>query len=203
MLAVDRRQRARHAYERWIADVIGQQDEWTAYLVTFMFNALPGSTEGRPRQVAREIEHFYTTLITRVTRRPNRGADVERCPRLFALPDLPRRGSRSSPDDVMVNDGLHFHGVLLLPTRSRLRCGLGEHVAANRGLYLGGHGKPRDIHTGEITSDPRRVADYVFKLWKRNPGFGDHHVVLPRSRSELARRADAAGGRSCDSTNIE
>ena len=178
--------------------MIGQQEEWTAYLVTFMSDALPGSTESRLRQMAREIEHFYTTLITRVTRRPNRGADVERCPRLFALPDLPREGSRSSPGDVTVNVGLHFHGVLLLPTRSRLRCGLGEHLAANRGLYLGNHGKLRDIHTEEITSDPGRVADYVFKLWKRNPEFGDHHVVLPRSRSELARRADAAGGGPCD-----
>ena len=182
--------------------MMGRHDEWTAYLVTFMSNALPGSTESRLRQMAREIEHFYTTLITRVTRRPNQGANVERCPRLFALPDLPREGSKSFLDDVTVNDGLHFHGVLLLPTRSRLKCGLGEHVAANRGLYLGNHGKLRDIHTEEITSDPGRVADYVFKLWKRNPEFGDHHVVLPRSRSELARRANAAGGRPCASTNM-
>ena len=178
--------------------MVGRHDEWTAHLVIFMSDALPGSTEGRLRQTAREIEHFYTTLITRVTRRPNRRADVERCPRLFALPDLPRRGSKSFLDDVTVNDGLHFHGVLLLPTRSRLRCGLGEHVAANRGLYLGSHGKLRDIHTGEITSDPGRVADYVFKPWKRNPEFGDRHVVLPRSRSELAMQVNAAGGRPCD-----
>jgi hypothetical protein len=194
---------ARQAYERWIADMMGRHDEWTAYLVTFMFNDLPGSTGSRPRQMAKEIEHFYTTLITRVTRRPNRGVNVERCPRLFALPDLPRRGSRSSSDDVAVNDGLHFHGVLLLPTGSRLKCGLGEHVAANRGLYLGSHGRLRDIHIVEITSDPERVAGYVFKLWKWNPEFGDHHVVLPRSRSELDGRANAAGGGPCDSTNMK
>src|SRR5215211_6785437 len=71
LLAIDRQQRVRQAYERWIADMIGRHDEWTAYLMTFMFNALPGSTESRLRQMAREIEHFYTTLITRVTRRPN------------------------------------------------------------------------------------------------------------------------------------
>ena len=81
--------------------------------------------------------------------------------------------------------------------------GLGEHAAANRRLYLGAHGKLRDIHTGEITSDPGRVADYVFKLWKRNPEFGDHHVVLPRSRSELARQANAAGGRPCASISLK
>ena len=66
---------------------------------------------------------------------------------------------------------------------------LEAHLDANRGLYIGSHGKIRDVHLEKIAFDPQRVSDYVFKLWKRNPGFAEWLVVLPRSQSELAPQA--------------
>lgn len=176
--------------------MIGQPDKWNAYLVTFMFNNLPGSTEGKLWHMNKEIEHFYTNLITRITRKPSQKSNLERCPRLVAFPDLPVfKRSKSTLADVTVNDGLHFHGVLLVPIKSRLKCELEAHLDANRGLYIGGHGKVRDIHLEKIAFDPKGVSTYIFKLWKRNPEFADWLLVLPRSQSELARQADAANAK--------
>ncbi len=177
--------------------MIGQPDKWNAYLITFMFNSLPGSTEGKLRQMNREIEHFYTSLITRIIRKPSQKSNLERCPRLVAFPDLPvSKRSKTALADVTINDGLHFHGVLLVPIKSRLKCELEVHLDANRRLYIGSHGKIRDIHIKKIAFDPKRVSKYVFKRWKRNPEFADWLLVLPRSQSELAPQADAADAKT-------
>ncbi len=176
--------------------MIGQPDKWKAYLITFMFNSLPGSTEGKLWQMTKEIEHFYTNLITRIIRKPSQKSNLERCPRLVAFPDLPvSKGSKTALADVAVNDGLHFHGVLLVPVKSRLKCDLKVHINANRRLYIGNHGQLRDVHLKKIAFDPKGVSDYVFKLWKRNPEFAEWLVVLPRSQSELAPQSGMADAR--------
>jgi hypothetical protein len=179
--------------------MIGQPETWNAYLITFVFNNLPGSTEGKLWQMNKEIEHFYTNLITRVIRKPKQQANLERCPRLVAFPDLPvYKENKSALSEVTINDGLHFHGVLLLPIKSRLKSELGRHIAVNKSLYFGNHGKLRDIHAKNITFNQQRVAGYVFKLWKRNPEFAEWLTVLPRSQSELAQQTNAANAKAYD-----
>lgn len=200
--ATNHQVRARQALERWIAGMIERTDEWSAYLITFMFNNLPGSSRSKLCQMNKEIEHFYTNLITRIIRKPNQKSNLERCPRLFAFPDLPRIDkNKSSLEDVTINDGLHFHGVLLTPIKSRLKCDLGEHIATNQRLYLGGYGKLRNIHVRKITFNQQVVTDYVFKLWKRDPESAEWLIVLPRSQSELARQMNAASAKPHDGVN--
>jgi hypothetical protein len=98
---------------------------WKAYLVTFTFNRFPGKEDAIIRQMSREIERFYASLAKRAVRKPRSINWQHLLPILIGQPDFAgsRHGNRSS-QDLIVNDGLHFHAIVLIAQGSRLREGL-------------------------------------------------------------------------------
>ena len=183
--------RQRVAYERWIAELL-KEKVWKAYFVTFMYEPLPGGESAMLRQMEREIERFYAILLTRVIRNPRQPSKRDKLPRLFAAPDRPvPKREKQSMEDVVINDGLHCHAVVLIPRKSRLPTGLRRHVNDNIDLYLGSQGKLRRIHVKRIRHGAEKVADYLLKAWRRAPSLSGELLVLPQALSELPQAANA------------
>lgn len=171
----------------WLARQISDKDRWIAYYVSFMFNHLPGKEKARIEQMVKEIERFYALFITRVVRYPQRSCNYERLPRLYGSPEygVPK-STFASLQSVTINDGLHVGAILLVPVDSRLKDGARNHIQDNKQLYLGSHGKLRDIYLRRITQTPEIAAEYNFKWEKRDPRFAEYAILLPRSRSEAS-----------------
>jgi hypothetical protein len=91
--------------------------------------------------------------------------------------------------DVKINDGLHFHGIILVPTKSRLKVPFLQHLrdkkrSCGRGYMLMIHAEPnRDHH--------RFVADYAGKGIKRgrvsSMMFWSYQRTGPNCRGNRAR----------------
>jgi hypothetical protein len=159
---------------------------WSASLMSFMFRALPGGPAAVVQQMRREIEHVFTKFLTRVTRRPCSPASADRLPVLIASPDLPVFKREKRPlHDIAVNNGLHAHGILLLPPVSRLRVPAGEHFRENQSAYADPRSMLDRIDVRAIDSNPEVVTDYALKALKSGRVDLDDLILLPRSVSEL------------------
>ena len=172
------------AYGAWVTDTLDQG--YTGYLTTFMFNYIPGNSKSIIGAMTKDIEQFYRTLVTRVVRKP-RTAQIHQLPKLIALPDRPvPKHFKQALEDVAINDGLHVHGITMIPERSRLDCELDEHVHAESRIYTDSrYTRIRHIDVQMIKSRPEYTAGYAFKGLKRDAAAYDHLLVLPVAKSEL------------------
>ncbi len=86
-------------------------------------------------QMLDEAERVYRTFLTRVVRRPLSPSSAGELPIVVVAPDLPvgRRGKAVA--GVAINDGMHLHGVLLVPSRSRLPLPADEHFRREQAQY--------------------------------------------------------------------
>jgi hypothetical protein len=136
-----------------------------------------------------EIQRVYSTLITRVHRKP-RTASPDELPILIGAVDLPvYKSDRSSSPLVRCNGGLHFHSLILIPERSRLREPLQDHFQSCAHLY-GIDGTISKIDARPVAEGYERVVDYVFKTIRRGRiSYDEGVLILPRARGELASRA--------------
>ena len=186
-----------NGYTQLITDRIKQG--WSCYLVTIMFSQLPGSRSAIISRMNQEVQRVYSTLITRVHRKP-RTASPDELPILIGAVDLPvHKSDRSSAPLVRCNGGLHFHALVLIADRSRLRETLQDHFQACAHLY-GTDGTISKIDVRPVADGFERVVDYVFKTIKRGRVSYDEGVlILPRARDELTWRGMprdlAPGGR--------
>jgi hypothetical protein len=159
--------------------------DWSPLLATFMFKPLAGSCPSQLSQMKREIERIYSILLTHVVRYPNsKGAK----PVLIGMADIPvaKWKKKSSVLDVKINDGLHFHAILLIPPRSRLRVSVEDHFDEHSASYLGDRRTIDRIDVKPITTaDSYNVTDYVFKSIKRGLSYDEHSLILPKASSEM------------------
>ena len=175
------------AYSAWVRSHM--DDGWEAFLLTFMFNQLPGPPNTRIAVMHNEIMRVYATLATRVVRKPNSPRWSRYLPKGIFVPDRPvYKHSKSPLRDVSVNNGLHMHGIMVARRQigrvtPRMRESLDHHFIRNKHLYLNDRLIRIDIEP--ITHHPAYVTGYAMKSIKR-PNFGfDQVLVLPRSLSEL------------------
>jgi hypothetical protein len=131
-----------------------------------------------------EITIFYRKLITKVEREPRLNKNAHKLPRGVFFPDVPaykrqKQGLRA----VTVNDGLHMHGVLVIPEKSRLKVSLGEHVLENYHKYRSHKMYRIDV----VPMDSRIVytTDYAGKALKTPRFDQDDILILPKTTSEL------------------
>ena len=132
----------------------------------------------------------------RVHRKP-RTASPDELPILIGAVDLPvYKSDRSSAPLVRCNGGLHFHALILIPDRSRLREPLQDHFQTYAHLY-GMDGTISKIDVRPVMDGYERVVDYVFKTIKRGRvSYDEGMLILPRTRNELTSlRHHAPGGR--------
>jgi hypothetical protein len=180
-----------NGYTQLVTDRIKQG--WSCYLVTILFQQLPGSQLTIISRMKQEIQRVYSTLITRVYRKP-RTASPDELPILIGAVDLPvYKSDRSSSPLVRCNGGLHFHALILIPDRSRLRDPLQDHFQTCAHLYEI-DGTISKIDVRPVMDGYERVVDYVFKTIKRDRVSYDEGVlILPRTRDELMLRGMPRG----------
>jgi hypothetical protein len=167
---------------QWVDDYYDL--EWTPYHVTFMFHHIPGSEEEKIRQMHKDIGRFYGKLASWVVRDPKSSKYAHLLPRGVFFPDVPcYKREKQALRDVTINDGLHFHGIILVRTKSRLKVPFLQHLRDKRKSY--GRGSTLTTHAEPIRDHHRFVADYAGKGVKRGRVSYDDVLVLPRTGKEL------------------
>lgn len=154
-----------NGYTQLVTDRIKQG--WSCYLVTILFQQLPGSRPTIISRMKQEVQRVYSTLITRVHRKP-RTASPDELPILIGVVDLPvYKLDRSSAPLVQCNGGLHFHALILIPDGSRLRETLQDHFQTCAHLYAM-DGTICKIHVRPVIDQYDRVcanhSKIIFKL---------------------------------------
>jgi tRNA(Leu) C34 or U34 (ribose-2'-O)-methylase TrmL len=170
------------AYGGWIQEHLNLG--WDGYLVTFMFPNISGSNEVKIQQMHKEITRFYEKLATRAVRKPRSEKWAHLLPKGIFFPDVPGYGSSVySIPEVSINDGIHFHGIMVATKEARLKEPLHLHLGRKRKLYV--TGKIFRIDAEPITSRAAFVTDYGGKAIKRRRFSNDHVLLLPKTVAEL------------------
>ena len=108
------------------------EEGWDGYLITFMFKSLRGSRVSVIRQMEREVERVYATILTRIIRRSDKHPTFE-LPRWIVCPDFPvPKHAKKDLRELTINGGLHMQGVALIPPWNRMYA-MGP--TATRGLF--------------------------------------------------------------------
>jgi hypothetical protein len=162
-------------------------DGWDPFLLTFMFAPLTVKS-----RMWDEIDRVYATFVTRVARNPNSQYGRTKRPLLVTCLDgfcqkrekrLSFRGLASNE----FNDGLHVHGILVVPPTSRLKQDVPEHFAKCRTLYI--KNRLLRINVKPIDSNLSFVTDYAFKGLKTASASLDDIRIFPRAISECRTSA--------------
>jgi hypothetical protein len=171
-------------YTQLVTDRV--QAGWTCDLVTILFTQLPGPRASVIGQMMDQVQRIYSTLITRVHRRP-KTAPNDQLPLFIGAADFPvYKRDRSAVPNVFCNGGLHIHVLALMPPTSRLKESLADHLEKRPDLYLGSGSSIQRIHVEPMVKNVSRVVDYVFKtILNGRLTYDEAVVVLPRTRSEL------------------
>jgi hypothetical protein len=170
------------AYGSWIQQHVDLG--WDAYFITFMFHNILGSNETKIQQMQDEMTRFYEKLATRAVRKPRSEKWVHLLPKGVFFPDVPGyRKTDSNIREISINDGIHFHGIMVATQEGRLKEPLHLHLMRKRKLYV--RGKIYGIDAEQITSRAGFVTDYGGKAIKRRRFSNDHVLLLPRTLSEL------------------
>jgi hypothetical protein len=139
---------------------------WSAYLLTFKFKPLHGKKHVVVQKVHNEVARVYSILLTQVVRHPRCASQKHSRPILLVAPDLPvPKSKKNRCNDALINGGLHCHGILFIPSRSRLKENLIDHFKNNNHRYLRNSLLETDIRP--ILSNLPRVVHYAFKSIKR------------------------------------
>src|SRR5262249_43053664 len=111
----------RSQYQNWIDEILNTEWNgllWTGSLVTFMFNNIPGRVDKKCDVMEDEIDRVYRTLLPQVERFPRSPAGSKRLPILLAFPDTRQQPHCGGYLDAVINDGLHYHGIIAIPINS-------------------------------------------------------------------------------------
>ncbi len=136
---------------------------WMPFLLTFQFPSLSGSKESILRQMGKRIGVFYRQFGSRVQRYPTTEMGSRNMPVILCCADLPvpKRVKKTTSVDLNINDGLHVHGICVLPPFSRV-ADLQAHLMDHHYRYCGCD-KLVSIHAEPIQDNIRRTTDYAFK----------------------------------------
>jgi hypothetical protein len=179
------------AYANWVHEILnGVWDKklWNGFQVAFMFNHIPGNFNRKCLVMEDEIDRIYRILVPRVERFPRSSAGSKRLPILIAFPDYPQQRIKSADIlDVTINNGLHFHGILLVNIESRLKVRLDMHFREHYARYVRPGDILRRIHIQPI-EDPtaKRATGYALKSLEWRIPDTDRIFIRPRAVSELA-----------------
>ena len=171
-------------YTQLITDRV--RSGWSCDLVTFLFSQLPGPRSAVINRMKDEVHRIYSTLLTRVHRKP-RTASTDELPVLIGVLDLPvHKHNKLSGPVVLCNGGLHVHALMLMPPTSRLERSLADHFLEKRDLYVGPAKPTVRIDVRPVVKDHGRVVDYVLKsVLNGRLSYDEAVLVLPRARGEL------------------
>jgi hypothetical protein len=178
------------AYSNWVHEILNgvwNGQLWNGFQVTFMFHHIPGNFNRKCLVMEDEIDRVYRTLVPQVERFPRSPAGSRRVPILIAFPDYSQHWIKFADLlDVTINDGLHFHGVVLVHTESRLKIGLDIHMQEHADRYVREGGALRRIYIQPIDDSTAKTAvGYGFKALEWRIPDTDRIFIRPWALSEL------------------
>jgi hypothetical protein len=174
-----------HHYGAWVQQQI--DEGWDGYLFSFMFHQLPGSIRTKTQQMEQEIARWYGRLATRTVRKPRSPLWAPLLPKGIFVPDLPvYKRSKQDLRDVVINDGLHMHGIGVANRWGRISEPLDVHFAERLDEYLTSN--LRHIDVEHITHMAKYVTGYGMKGLKRPTFSLDNILILPKTLGELPDR---------------
>lgn len=105
---------------------------------------------------------------------------------MLAFPDYPTQRGSGDWADVTINDGLHYHGIILLHIKSRLKVRLDTHIKDDYDHYVRSGDIVRRIDRRPIDAKTaKRVTGYGFKALEWRIPDTDRLLILPKALSEL------------------
>ena len=174
------------AYGRWIEEMVW--DGWNAYYVNFMFRRIPGLPTHRFAVMRNEVERVYSTMVTRIVRKPTSPELLDNLPIFIGCEDkIVPKNNKLSLRDVTINDGSHINGVFLFPLKSRLRKHPVDLIGDNQKYYIPEGGPLLRIHFTPLHVTLTKAVDDTFKSIKRGWVKEENIIVLPKSSSEVTR----------------
>lgn len=156
------------------------------YFLTFMFSQLNGNRQTILTQMHRQIERFNSQLVTRVHRSPNSNSAINNLPILIGFADLPKifKKTKRPLIDVITNDGLHFHAILLMPTKSRIKGSFIDHIKQNQNVYVHDSSLNRIDILG-VDRTLRDLVGYTFDAFENGRiSWDEGFMLFPKSASE-------------------
>src|SRR3954469_1749008 len=173
---------------------------WDGYLISLMFNRVRGSRLNVIRQMEREVERVYATVLTRIIRDP-RKVPILALPLWVVCPDYPiPKHAKQDLRYVTVNDGLHMHGIALIPPWNRMNEQFERHFEMYQELYVRQGYPLHRVHAVPITTDPGYVTAYALKAVQRRRLDFDNVLILPRTHSEMTTAGPPGANQSALST---
>jgi hypothetical protein len=173
----------------WVHQILNREWDgklWYGCFVTFMFNHIPGRFDLKCSVMEDEIDRIYSTLVRHVERYPRSPSGAKRVPILIAFPDYPTQRGSGDWRDIVINDGLHYHGIVLIHTESRLKIRLDTHIKDQYRHYVRLGDIVRRIHVQPIDeATAKRVTGYGFKALEWRIPDTDRLLILPKALSEL------------------
>jgi hypothetical protein len=138
------------------------------YLVTLMYRQIPGALKFKLERMLGEAKWIEARLLHEVVRCPTSEIGKKKRPVIFGSPDCGKiSGAPELNCYISVNDGWHFHLVIIIPRKSRLKTGLKKHFVLKEKAYLKPDKYLLRIHVKRVRTKPKRVARYAFKQGSR------------------------------------
>ena len=166
-----------------------------ALQVTFMFNYISGGFDRKCSIMEDEIDRIYSTLgASSGTISERTPAGSKRVPILIAFPDYPTQRGSGDWTDVTINDGLHYHGIVLIHIESRLKVRLDTHIKDRYRHYVRSGDVVRRIDVRPIDEKTaKRVTGYGFKALEWRIPDTDRLLILPKALIELGAKDREVG----------
>jgi hypothetical protein len=130
-----------------------------------------------------ELITFYSKMVVNVVRSPRSPIWANRLPRGLFAPDS-FLGYSKLGRDLLLNNGQHMHGILLIPKKSQLKVPLDVLVKGNMTYYSGDKILDIDIQLVE-GHDVIKVIQYSGKAVKKHQFSMDDILILPRTIGEV------------------
>ena len=171
------------SYSKWIVETI--DEGWSPVLLTFKYRPICGDWRAAWTQMTWEMERVYATLLTRMVR--NTAGPTDSLPRWICVPDFPvPKQDRIPLGAVRINDGLHGHGLCLIPPFTKLTRAFETEVQLNQAMLTRQPHRLYRLDARPITHNPQVAVDYVFKMVTRGRVSFDDILILPRTNTEMA-----------------
>jgi hypothetical protein len=105
---------------------------------------------------------------------------------LIAAPDgRVCKHKKQQLSDVTINDGVHMHGILVVPWHSRLKERVETHFKTHSKIYV--QNNLLRLNIQPIQSNPENVVDYAMKALKTGTFGCDDIIIFPKADGEIAR----------------
>lgn len=159
-----------------------EKPHWQLYLVTLGFNQMGGNRERRKETMRTETVNMFNKLLTRFFRRPRSKVVKGWLPVGVFMFDMPVRKTnkrrKNVTSQVLVNDGLHVHGIIAAHPFGRIQMSLEKYFVQHQNVFRTPNLSEVDVR--QIHESPRKAAGYAVKGLKRFDMSADNILILPR-----------------------